>query len=95
MNFTHNDGDDYKYDNIEEKYNIEFIELSNEQKYSNNNFTITALSLKHGGCLPINGYLLEKNGKKISYACDTTFCDNYDKMCEKSKKLLKLTIVLL
>ena len=84
MNFTHSDGDAYKYDNIEEKYNIEFVELDNEQQYSTDDFTITALSLKHGGCLPINGYILEKDNKKISYACDTSFCNNYDKMCSLS-----------
>ena len=84
MNFTHGDGDEHKYDNIEEKYNIEFIELGNEQQYNTDKFKITALSLKHGGCSPINGYILEKEGKIISYACDTSFCDNYDKMCNIS-----------
>ena len=34
MNFTHSDGDKHKYDNIEEKYNIKFIELSNEEQYN-------------------------------------------------------------
>ena len=84
MNFTHSDGNEHKYDNIEEKYNIEFIELNNEQQYSTDIFKITALSLKHGGCSPINGYILEKDNKVISYACDTTFCDNYYKMCNIS-----------
>ncbi len=84
MNFTHSDGDYHKYDNIEEKYNIEFIELNNAEQYCTNDFKITALSLKHGECLPINGYVLEKGDKKISYACDTSFCDNYYKMCNIS-----------
>lgn len=84
MNFTHGDGDEHRYDNIEEKHNIEFIELGNEQQYNTDKFKITALSLKHGGCSPINGYILEKEGKIISYACDTSFCDNYDKMCNIS-----------
>ena len=84
MNFTHADGDEHKYDNIEEKYNIEFIELLNEQTYSTEKFKITALSLKHGDCTPVNGYILEKEQKVLSYACDTSFCDNYYKMFEKS-----------
>lgn len=84
MNFTHGNGDDHKYDNIEEKYNLEIIELQNEETYYAENFKITALSLKHGNCLPINGYILEKENKKLSYACDTSFCENYFKMCEIS-----------
>ncbi len=84
MNFTHGDGDEHKYDDIEEKYNVEFIELQNEEQYETEKFKITALALKHGGCVPINGYILEKNNKILSYACDTSFCDNYYEMCSKS-----------
>lgn len=84
MNFTHSDGDNHKYDDIESKYNIEFIELKNEETYITSEFKITALSLKHGGCVPINGYILEKDNKKISYACDTSLCENLYKMFEIS-----------
>ena len=84
MNFTHGDGDEHKYDDIEEKYNVEFIELQSEESYETEKFKITALSLKHGGCVPINGYILEKDNKILSYACDTSFCDNYNEMCIKS-----------
>lgn len=84
MNFTHSDGDEHKYDNIEDKYNIEFVELQNEEQYCTEKFEITAVSLKHGECVPINGYILEKEQKVLSYACDTSFCENYYKMCDKS-----------
>ena len=84
MNFTHGDGNEHKYDEIESKYNIEFVELENNKKFNTDTFNITAFSLKHGLCIPINGYMLEKEGKIISYACDTSFCDNYYKMCEIS-----------
>ena len=84
MNFTHGDGDEHKYDNIEQKYNIKFIELSNGEKYKTDTFTITALALKHGKCEPINGYMLEKENKILAYACDTSFCDNFYEMCKKS-----------
>ncbi len=84
MNFTHSDGNEHRYDNIEEKYNIELIELSNKEQYRTEKFKITVLSLKHGMCFPINGYVLEKENKKISYACDTSFCDNYYNMCSIS-----------
>lgn len=59
MNFTHGDGDEHKYDDIEEKYNVKFIELQSEESYETEKFKITALSLKHGGCVPINGNILE------------------------------------
>ena len=84
MNFTHSDGDEHRYDNLEEKYNIEFIELDNTEFYCINEFKITALTLNHGECIPINGYVLEKENKKISYACDTGFCDNFYNMCSIS-----------
>ncbi len=87
MTFTHGNGDINKYSNIESKYNVEFIELKDGEQYIADNFKITALSLKHGECVPVNGYILEKDGKKISYACDTTFCDNYYKMCKVSDYL--------
>lgn len=88
MNFTHGDGDERKYDNIEEKYNVEFIEKQNEEQYKTEKFKITALTLKHGECVPINGYILEKDNKVLSYACDTSFCDNYYKMCNESNYML-------
>ena len=88
MNFTHSDGNEHRYDNIEEKYNVQFIELQNEEQYKTEKFKITALTLKHGECVPINGYILEKDNKVLSYACDTSFCDNYYKMCNESNYML-------
>lgn len=88
MNMTHGDGDEHRYDNIEEIFNIEFVELENEEQYCTNEFKITALALKHGACIPVNGYILEKENKKISYTCDTTFCDNFYKMCELSDYMI-------
>lgn len=84
MEFTHGDGDEHKYDKIEEKYNIEFIELSNQEQYQTEGLKITARALKHGECEPINGYTVEKDNKVVAYACDTTLCDNYYKMCSMS-----------
>lgn len=84
MSFTHSDGNEHKYDNIEQRYNIEFVELSDEEKYKTENFEITALTLKHGECIPINGYILKKDNRVLSYACDTSLCENYYKMCSIS-----------
>lgn len=86
--FTHSDGNIHKYDKIEEKYNMEFVELQNEEQYITDKFKLTALELKHGNCVPMNGYVLEKDENVISYACDTAFCDNYFKMCEVSNYML-------
>lgn len=84
MNFIHGDGNEHKYDNIEGKYNVEIVELANEEQYKAEKFKITALTLNHGKCIPANGYILEKENKTLSYASDTSFCDNYYKMCDKS-----------
>lgn len=88
MNFTHGDGDEHRYDNMEEKYNLEFVELQNEEAYCADNFKITAYSLNHGRCKIVNGYLLEKENNSISYACDTSICENFYKMCKKSDYMI-------
>ncbi len=85
MVFTHGDGNPNKYDNIDTRHNIDFVELEDGEKYTNDSFSITALSLKHGTCNPIYGYILEKENHTISYATDTTLCDNFYKMCECSE----------
>ncbi len=78
------DGVEDKYIDIEEKFNIKFIELSNEETFEDQNIKITAYELMHGGCKPILGYILEKEGKNIGYATDTILCDNVNKICQKS-----------
>ena len=83
LTFTHSDGDIHKYDNLEEKYNCKFIELNNNEEFRTDTFKLRALELDHGNCKPVNGYILEKDGKKIAYATDTTFCDNYYNMCSE------------
>ena len=83
--FTHADGNINKYDNLEEKYNCEFIKIDDGEEFKTKDFKLTAYELSHGNCKPINGYILEKNNKKIAYATDTGLCDNYYKMCDKSK----------
>lgn len=85
MVFTHGDGDPHKYDNIDTRHNIDFIELKDGEEYTNDSFTITALSLSHGTCTPIYGYILEKDNHTLSYATDTAICDNFNKMCECSE----------
>ncbi|MCI9087879.1 MAG: ribonuclease Z [Clostridia bacterium] len=77
------DGNKDKYNNFEEKYNVQFIELEDGQSYSNNRIKLTAYDLEHGGCKPILGYTLEKEGKVVGYATDTTLCENVEKICQK------------
>ncbi len=82
MLFTYADGNPHACDNMEKELNLEFIELENGESYEAEDFKITAYELHHGTCKPINGYILEKDNQTIAYATDTTFCDNYNKMCE-------------
>lgn len=78
------DGNKNKYKNFEEGYNVKFIELSNGETYEDESVKITAYNLEHGTCKPIMGYIVEKNGKVLGYATDTTLCENVKKICEKS-----------
>ena len=82
------DGIERKYDNFENDYNVEFIELGNGESYEGDNFKITAYELEHGFCKPILGFLLEKEGKKVSYATDTINCDNLKKLINDSECVL-------
>lgn len=82
MTSTHADGNEHKFDNIEEFYNLKLIELGNGESFETEDFKITALDQIHLTCKPVNGYILEKDNKTIGYVCDGTFSDNYYKMCE-------------
>ena len=69
---------------FEKAYNVHFNELENGEKFVGKDFVLTAYDLEHGKCKPILGYTLEKDGKVIGYATDTTKCDNVDIICDKS-----------
>lgn len=78
------DGNKDKYKDFESKYNVKFIELENGQIFAAGDIKITAYELEHGECKPILGYTLEKEGKVVGYATDTTLCENVEKICQKS-----------
>ena len=78
------DGNKDKYKNFEENYNVKFIELDNEETYEDKEVKITVYDLEHGTCKPMLGFTIEKKGKIIGYATDTTLCKNVKKICEKS-----------
>lgn len=85
MKFAFGDGNENYCENIEEKFNIKFIELNSNETYDIEDYQITALELKHGDCFPAYGYLLEKNDVIIGYTGDTGICDNFLKMCERAE----------
>lgn len=84
MLFTHSDNDPHKYDNLEQKYHIEFVELEKEQSYQTKTWKLLAKEVKHGECIPAYGYFLEKDNYKIVYTGDTTICDNVLAMCQQA-----------
>lgn len=88
MKFSFGDGDDNAYENIEKKYNIEFIEMYSNETYNIGEYEITLIELKHGNCTPACGYLLEKEAKIIGYTGDTRMDPNLLKMCEKADYML-------
>ena len=75
------DGDNEKYKDIEGINNIDFIEIGNEESVEFD-FKLTAYKLLHQTCSEEQGYILEKEGKKLGILWDTTFCDNYEKVCQ-------------
>lgn len=75
------DGDNEKYKDIEGINNIDFIEIGNEESVEFD-FKLTAYKLLHQTCSEEQGYILEKEGKRIGILWDTTFCDNYEKVCQ-------------
>ena len=84
FNLTHADGDIDKYANIEKKFNMEIIELQNGKTFKQDDFKLTAYSLKHGFCRNILGFILEKENQKIAYATDTAFCPNLEYMLQNT-----------
>lgn len=76
------DGDSEKYKDLEGINNIDFIELNDEETVEFD-FKLTAYKLVHQTCSEEQGYIFEKEGKKIGILWDTTFCDNYEKVCQK------------
>lgn len=82
---TFGDGIPGKYDHFEEKYNVKFVELENEEFFEDENIKITGYDLLHGTCKPILGFVLEKEGHTIGYATDTELCDNVKKICKNSE----------
>ena len=83
LTLTHSDRNPNKYDDIEELYNLEFVELKGGDVFETPEFKLTAYDLQHGNCKPILGYILEKENKKIGYATDTSACENLYKICEE------------
>lgn len=79
------DGNKTKYQDFEEKYNVKFIELENGQTFEDKKIKLTAYELEHNNCKPILGFILEKEGKTLGYATDTTLCYNVKIICEKSQ----------
>lgn len=71
-------------ENIEENFNVKFIELSANETYSFEDYKIATIELKHGNCNPVYGYLLTKGNATIGYTGDTYICDNFFRMCEQA-----------
>ena len=95
MKFSFGDGDKDAYEDIEEKYNIELIELDKNESYNFEDYQITSMGLKHGNCVPVYGYLLKKNNVTIGYTGDTGIHDNFFKMCEQANYMFVDTTTLL
>ncbi|MBR4003766.1 MAG: ribonuclease Z [Clostridia bacterium] len=66
-----------------EKY-IKFVDASTMGKFKYNNFEITSYKMDHGST-ECYGYLIkEKDGKTVAFTGDTNYCENMQKMIDKS-----------
>lgn len=93
MYFTHGDNEPNKYEKIEEKYNLVFKEVE-EENVKFDDFEIQALSLIHSTCTPCNGYILNIDGKTIGYTGDTTECESLEKLIKESRHIFIDTTVM-
>lgn len=94
MKFSFADGNKNAYEDIEDKYNIEFVELNGNETYTFENYKLTSIELKHSSCIPMYGYLLNKNNLTIGYTGDTGINENFFKMCEQANYMLVDTTTL-
>lgn len=83
MYFTHGDNKPNKYDDIENKFNLKFIEMIDSEE-AIDNFSVKSVTLKHGTCEPCNGYILTKDNNTIGYTGDTTLCEGLNTLIESS-----------
>lgn len=93
MYFTHGDNEPHKYDKIEEKYHLKFIELEDSQ-IELESFKVKAYTLVHDTCTPCNGYLLSLSSFYIGYTGDTTECEHLNQLIRDSDVIFIDTTVL-
>ena len=68
--------------------NTEIMELKENKEANIDNYIIKPIPLSHGRIKPTYGYIIEKDNKRIGYTCDTTVCDNFEKICKSVDYLI-------
>jgi ribonuclease BN (tRNA processing enzyme) len=87
LRFTQTDGNNLKFKDISEKYNIDFIELNNDN-YSDETLTINSISMVHGQFSFCNGYIINIDNVKVGYTGDTTMCSSVYNMCNELNNMI-------
>jgi ribonuclease BN (tRNA processing enzyme) len=87
LRFTQTDGNNLKYKDISEQYNIDFIELNNDS-YSDETLKINSIPMIHGQSSFCNGYIIDIDGIKIGYTGDTTMCSNLHNICNEVSHII-------
>lgn len=87
LNIMHSNHDDNEFIDIEEKYNIEFVELNNETKVFDD-ITIEAVEVEHGDADSCNGYIVTGNDLNIAYTGDINVCDAMDYLVGKAMTIV-------
>jgi len=84
MRFSFGDGVK-DYNDIDEKYNVTFIELNPDAELLVNDKPLKAYKLKHANNVEELGYVYDN---KIAYLVDTTICDNYNEICKNTEYVI-------
>ena len=83
MQFTHGDGREERFEDIEKLNNLEFIEVEPGDVVELPGMRLEVVELEHNTCRPL-GYILEKEGKRVAYCCDMNPFEGFEDICQKA-----------
>jgi len=84
LNFCYGDGTN-KFNTMEEKFNVTFVELNPDAELLINEKPLKAYKLQHANNVEELGYVYDN---KIAYLVDTTICDNYNEICKNTEYVI-------
>lgn len=74
----------YNFRKVMNRINIEFIEHKGRNTIHLGDYIIESQNVKHGKIKPSFGYIIHKNGKKVGFSGDSSYCSAIEKIVEQS-----------